>query len=185
MCVCVFTVTSAWDTQDAVGESCGCVLESWPGRVRKLQRLTPASLGIIYIKRHFWKLLEITTFIWLACGGEDQEGGRLSLTSVSAGWSSFLTTTVVICPSPSPHLLGATPPWGCHTAEAQSSLWQRDTYSGAAHSLKPCRCSYSLFWSVLKDTTNRQGILEIPVFIHSRQSYLIAQSLQYQLGSRG
>lgn len=120
------------------------------GESKEARTPHPASLGMILCISN---AILGNSFIWLARGGENQEGGRLSLTSAGAGWSSFLTTTAVICPSPSPHGLGDAPPWGCRTAEAHHHRGQPDTGSGAAHSPKSCRCSYSLFWAVLKDTT--------------------------------
>lgn len=122
------------------GELCACVWESWLGRGKEFQCLTPSFPWNMY-QCHSWKLLEIATIIWLA--------GQCYLVFIPDNYYH-------VPPSSSsaqrlPTALGL--PYRKRWVIILS--WQWDTYSGAANALKVRCCSYS-FCTVLKDTTNRQ-----------------------------
>lgn len=112
------------------------------GESKETRTPHPASLGmILYISNAILG----NSFIWLACWGENQEGGRLPLTSASAGWSSFLTTTAVICPSPSPHLLGDSAALGLLHCRGPVITWGSETPTQGPPTLRSHVAAPTLF----------------------------------------
>lgn len=138
----------------------GCPGWRW---VRKLSPSFPWKV-MIYIKCHYWKLLEISTIIWLLCGDRTRrvEVYRWLLPTLFSlhSWQPLLPSAPHILLQPSaqrlPDSLGAAPWERLGHLQAGSM-----TMIQVAPVLWRCVApAVPLFWTVLKDAANRKVIFK-------------------------